>query len=114
MKIYHNPRCRKSRETLAILLEHNIQFSVIEYLKTPPTVSEIKNILKILNIPAKDLVRKKEKIFKDLYEGKDLTEKQYVDILCLHPILIERPIVIKDNSAVLGRPPINVLDLLHK
>ena len=112
MKIYHNQRCRKSREALQILLENNIKLDVIEYLKTPLTKQEIKNILKLLGISAEDLIRKGEQIFKDLYKGKDLSEEEYVNILCLHPILIERPIVVKDNRAVLGRPPINVLDLL--
>ena len=112
MKIYHNPRCRKSREALHILLENNIKLNVVEYLKNPLTKREIKNILKLLGISAEDLIRKGEQIFKDLYKGKDLSEEEYVNILCLHPILIERPIVVKDNRAVLGRPPINVLDLL--
>ena len=70
MKIYHNPRCRKSRETLKILLDNNIEVDVVEYLKNPLTKKEIKNILKSLDISAKDLVRKGEQIFKDLYKGK--------------------------------------------
>jgi len=114
MKIYHNPRCKKSRETLKILLDNNTEVHIIEYLKKPLTKDELKNILKSLNISAKNLVRKGEKIFKDLYKGKDLSEEEYINILCLHPILIERPIVVKDNCAVLGRPPINVLALLDK
>jgi len=114
MKIYHNPRCRKSRETLQILLDNNIESDIIDYLKNPLTKKEIKNILKLLGISAKDLVRKGEQLFKDLYKGEDLSEEEYVSILSLHPILIERPIVVKDNRAVLGRPPINVLDLLDK
>ena len=114
MKIYHNPRCRKRRETLQILLDNNIKVDIVEYLKNPLTNKEIKNILKILGISAKDLVRKGEQLFKDLYKGKDFSEEEYVNILSSHPILIERPIVVKDNCAVLGRPPINVLDLLDK
>jgi arsenate reductase len=114
MKIYHNPRCRKSRESLQILLDHNIELEIIEYLKNPLTKKEIENILKMLGISAKDLVRKGEKIFKDLYKDRDMSEDEYLHILYLNPILIERPIVVKDNRAVLGRPPINVLDLLDK
>ena len=114
MKIYHNPRCRKSREALSILLDKNIQVEVIEYLKTSLKKDEIWDIVKMLNISAFDLMRKEEKIYKDLYKNKKLTEEECVDILCLHPILIQRPIIIKDNCAVLGRPPINVLDLLDK
>ena len=112
MKIYHNPRCRKSRETLSIINDHNHAVTIVEYIKYPPKKTEIKEILNMLNISAIDLIRKEEKLFKELYKGKDFTEDEYIDILCLHPILIQRPIVIKDNCAVLGRPPINVLDLL--
>ena len=114
MKIYHNPRCRKSRETLNILVKNHIKVEIVEYLKFPLDKIEIKHILQMLHISAFDLIRKEEKIFKELYKGKNLTEAHYVDILCLHPILIQRPIIIKDNHAVLGRPPINVLDLLNK
>tara|TARA_B100000579_G_scaffold341511_1_gene293367 strand:- start:17776 stop:18132 length:357 start_codon:yes stop_codon:yes gene_type:complete len=114
MKIYHNPRCRKSREALSILESKNCQVEIFEYLKHPPNKKEIKQIIKMLNISAFALIRKGEKIFKENYQHKALTEDQCVDLLCRHPILIERPIIIKDNSAVLGRPPINVLDLLNK
>ena len=112
MKIYHNARCRKSRETLAIINKHNIPVTIIEYLKNPVTKTEIKRIIKLLNISAFDLIRKEEKIFKDMYKDKKMTEDEYLDLLCKYPILIQRPIVIKDSKAVLGRPPINVLDLL--
>ena len=114
MKIYHNPRCRKSREALAILNGHNINVEIIEYLKTPLTKQDLNSILKKLGCKALDLVRKEEKLFKDLYRGKKLTEEDWVDVLCQNPILIQRPIIMKDNTAVIGRPPINVLDLLNK
>ena len=114
MKIYHNPRCRKSREALTILQQKVSQIKIIEYLKSPPSKLEIQQILKMLNISAFDLIRKGEKIFKEKYKDQQLSESDYIDILCLHPILIQRPIIIKDNCAVLGRPPINVLDLLNK
>ena len=112
MLIYHNTRCRKSREVLSILEENNIPFSVVEYLKNPPKKSELKQIIKMLNISVIDLVRKSEKIYKERFKGNDYTENEWIDILCSYPILIQRPIIIKDNQAVLGRPPINVLDLL--
>ncbi|MAQ48001.1 MAG: arsenate reductase (glutaredoxin) [Flavobacteriales bacterium] len=112
MKIYHNPRCRKSRETLSILIKKNVKFEVIEYLKNPLTKSEIKNILSTLNISAKDLIRKEDKFFKENFKESDLTDDQCLDLLYKHPILMQRPIVVKNQSAVLGRPPINVLDLL--
>ena len=114
MKVYHNPRCRKSREVLAILKSKNCQVEIIEYLKNPPKRAEIKHLIKMLNICAFDLIRKEERIFKENYKNKKLKEEEYIQILCLHPILIQRPIIIKDNFAVLGRPPINVLDLLNK
>ena len=69
MKIYHNPRCRKSRETLSIINEHNVNVNIVEYLKYPPTKKEIRDIIKTLNIPVLDLVRKEEKIFKKEYKG---------------------------------------------
>jgi len=117
MKIYHNPRCRKSRETLKIIQDNTDKLKlekleIVEYLKTPPTKTEIKKIISALNISAKDLVRKNESIFKNFKIITDITEDKYIDMLVKHPILIERPIVIKDNKAVIGRPPINVLDLL--
>ncbi len=97
---------------MQILLDNNIEVDIVEYLKHPLTKKEIKNILKLLGISAKELVRKGEKLFKNLYKGQDFSEEEYVNILFLHPILIERPIVVKYNRAVLGRPPINVLALL--
>ena len=112
MKIYHNPRCRKSRETLSILIEKKAQFEIIEYLKNPLKKSEIKNILSLLKISAKDLIRKEEKLFKESFKGKELTDAQCLELIYKHPILMQRPIVVKNQSAVLGRPPINVLDLL--
>tara|TARA_A100000164_G_C21849555_1_gene744303 strand:- start:456 stop:800 length:345 start_codon:yes stop_codon:yes gene_type:complete len=114
MKIYHNPRCRKSREALSILMQQNIEYEIIEYLKNPIKKPEIKKILKMLNISAKDLIRKEEKLFKENFKGVNLSDAEYLDLLCKYPILIQRPIVVKNQSAVLGRPPINVLDLLNK
>ena len=111
MKIYHNPRCRKSRETLSILIEKE-KFEIIEYLKNPLKKSEIENILSWLKISAKDLIRKEEKLFKESFKGKELTDAQCLELIHKHPILMQRPIVVKNQSAVLGRPPINVLDLL--
>tara|TARA_B100000945_G_C20007864_1_gene424046 strand:+ start:232 stop:576 length:345 start_codon:yes stop_codon:yes gene_type:complete len=114
MKIYHNPRCRKSRETLSIIQSNNCQVTIIEYLKNPLNKSELKNIIRMLNISAFDLIRKEDTLFKKNYKNQKLTEEESLELLCLHPILIQRPIVVKDNEAILGRPPINVLDLLNK
>jgi arsenate reductase len=111
--IYHNPRCTKSRATLALLEERHIQPKVIEYLKTPPTAAELKAIIGKLGIRAEELVRKGEDIYKEKYAGKTLTEAQWIDAMVRDPILIERPIVVRGARAVIGRPPENVEPLIR-
>ncbi|MGQ0829182.1 MAG: arsenate reductase (glutaredoxin) [Bacteroidota bacterium] len=103
--IYHNTRCSKSRESCSILQEDGIRFETIEYLKTPPSQKEIKELLKMLKLKAEDIVRKSEPIFKERFIGKKLTEAQWIKALADNPILIERPIIIKGNKAIIGRPP---------
>lgn len=110
MKIYHNPRCAKSRETLALIEEKGVKPEIIEYLKELPTKDELKNILSFLGISAAQLIRKGEPVFKEKFKGKTLSEEQWIDAMIENPKLIERPIVIEGNKAVLGRPPENVLD----
>lgn len=105
MKILHNPRCRKSREGLQILQEQNEAFEVIEYLKSPLDVKEIEDLLAKLNISPLELVRTGESIWKENYKGKDLSDEQIVKAMADHPKLIERPIVIKGEKAIVGRPP---------
>ena len=112
MKIYHNPRCRKSREVLKILESKNVHFEVIEYLKKTINNSELSQILNFLNISAIELIRKNESIYKEKYKGRDFSNDEWIDIICSNPILMERPIIIKDNQAVIGRPPEKVLNLL--
>lgn len=112
MKIYHNPRCRKSRETLEILKTFSKEITVVEYLKTPPSETEIRQILQMLNIKAKDLIRKGEPEYKENYKGKELTEDEWIGVMLKFPKLIERPIVVSNNKAVIGRPPENVRKLL--
>lgn len=112
MKIYHNPRCSKSRQTLAILEEKAVNVTIIEYLKDIPTTEELSELIKKLNISPEELVRKSEKDFKDNFKGKTLTDKEWVEAMIEFPKLIERPMVVKNNKAVLGRPPENVLNLL--
>lgn len=112
MKIYHNPRCRKSRETLEILKTFSKEITVVEYLKTPPSETEIRQILQMLNIKAKDLIRKGEPEYKKNYKGKELTEDEWIGVMLKFPKLIERPIVVSNNKAVIGRPPENVRKLL--
>lgn len=112
VKIYHNPRCSKSREGLAILNEGKEDFEIVEYMKQPLSMDEISELIKKLNIKPIDLVRKKEEIWKKNYAGKEMTDNQIIEALSLHPRLIERPIVVKDNQAVIGRPPTLIKNLL--
>lgn len=110
--IYHNPRCRKSRESLE-LLQHNCKdIEIIDYLKTPPTASELKKIIDKLGVQAEALIRKGESLYKEKYKDKKLTSDQWIKVMAENPILIERPIVISGDKAVIGRPPENVLSLL--
>ena len=110
--IYHNPRCSKSRQTLALLEEKGESFEIKEYLKEIPSKKELTNILKMLSIPAEKLLRKGEAIYKEEYKGKILSDEQWIEAMIKHPKLIERPIVIKDGKASLGRPPEQVLEIL--
>ncbi len=112
MKIYHNPRCSKSRQTLALLEEKGINPEIILYLKDNPNKDDIKDLLQKLGIPAEKLIRKGEQIYKDNFKGKSLSEEEWIDAMVDFPKLIERPIVVKGNKAILGRPPQNVLDLI--
>lgn len=112
VKIYHNTRCRKSRETLAIIEKSGNVPEIINYLDTPPTKKELKDILTLLNMSASQLVRKSEPIFKSEFKGKTLTENQWIDAMIKHPKLMERPIVVKGRKAVIGRPPEAVNELL--
>lgn len=113
MKIYHNPKCSKSRQTLALLQENGVEPEVIEYLKTPPSVEELQAILQALGKAPQDIVRTKEDLYKELgLKEKSLSEAEWLKVLHDNPKLIERPIVVKGDSAVLGRPPENVNMLL--
>lgn len=114
IKIYHNPRCSKSRETLELLREKGIEPEITEYQKEHPDKAELKAILKKLGIPAIELVRKNEDIFKEKFKGKELSEEQWIEALVEYPVLMERPVVVKDNKAVIGRPPEKVLELLKR
>ena len=111
--IYHNPRCSKSRATLAILEQVGIDYSVVEYLKNPPTKNELTDILSKLGVSARTLIRKKEPIYKaEGLDNETLSEKELVSAMVAHPILIERPIVVANGRAVIGRPPENVLAII--
>ncbi len=111
--IFHNPRCRKSREALQILQEKGIEPEVQLYLENPPGVGELKGLAKMMGKSPDEFIRKGETAYKEFVKGKDLDEESLFEIMAKHPILIERPIVVKDKKkAVLGRPPENVLELL--
>lgn len=112
MKFYHNPRCGKSREALKILQEKGIEPEIIEYLKDIPTHAELENILQKLDMDAEDLLRKNEKVYKEMYKGKDLDDAKWIDAMIAEPKLIERPIFINGDKAVVGRPPEKVLELI--
>ena len=112
MKIYHNPRCSKSRNTLSIIQEMGNEVEIIEYLNSPPTAKELEVILEMLNIQPIELIRKDEIIWKENYRGKQLTDKEIINAMRENPKLIERPIVIKNGKAIIGRPPEKVLNLL--
>jgi arsenate reductase len=114
IKILHNNRCRKSREGLAFLETKTTDYELVEYLKTPPSVSELTSILEQLEMKAIDLVRKNEEIWKKQFKGKELSEQELIQAMVEYPKLIERPIVIKDDKAVLGRPAEKINELFDE
>ena len=111
MKIYHNPRCSKSRQTLALLEEKTTDFEIVEYLKTPLKFDDLELLLVKLEIRPIELVRKGEQIWKESYKGKDLSDDEIINAIVDNPKLMERPIVTTNTKAVIGRPPENVLNL---
>jgi arsenate reductase len=111
--IYHNPRCSKSRQTLALLTEKGLQPQIIEYLKTPPSAAELKRILKKLGVKPRDIVRKSEAVYAELgLKDKDVSDDELIALMAANPILIERPIVVAGDKAAIGRPPDSVLKIL--
>ena len=112
LTIYHNPRCRKSREALSLIEEAGVDFEIREYLKTPPSEQELTQVLQKLGISPVQLLRKGESIYKEQFKGKDFTDEQWIAIMVANPKLIERPIVIKGQQAVIGRPTEQVKTLL--
>lgn len=110
--IYHNPRCSKSRATLALLQEHGIEPTVVEYLKNPPDKQELEIITRKLGLKPEQIIRRGEDSFKQNFAGKSLSDDEWLEAMAQFPILIERPIVVKGDRAVIGRPPENVLDLV--
>ena len=111
--IYHNPRCSKSRQTLEILNKQNVDTEIVLYLETPPSAEEVASILQKLGLRSRDIIRKGEKEYKLLnIKDRSLTENELITFMSANPKLIERPIVVKDDKAIIGRPPENVLSLL--
>jgi arsenate reductase (glutaredoxin) len=113
LTIYHNPACTKSRETLALIRSRGHEPRVIEYLKTPPSETELTAIVRKLGIKPLELVRRNEQVFKDKYAGKTLADKEWIKAMVANPILIQRPIVVRGEEAAIGRPPEDVERLLR-
>jgi len=110
--IYHNPRCSKSRATLALLQERGITPEIIEYLKMPPSEAELDHILSLLGKEPDELMRKGEATYREHIKGKVLSRTEAIALMVAHPIVIERPIVLKGERAAIGRPPESVLDVV--
>lgn len=112
MKIYHNPRCRKSRAGLAYLEERGIDFEIIDYIKNPLSEAELDALITSTGLETEALVRKQEDHYKQNLKGKNLTHKQWIKELAMHPKLLQRPIVASGNKAVLANPPENINELI--
>lgn len=110
--IYHNPRCSKSREGLELVKGSGEEYKVREYLKEPVSEEELSSLLEQLGMAPIELVRTEEKIWKENYKGKDLSDDELVRVMTEHPKLIQRPIVVKDQTAVVGRPPSKITELI--
>lgn len=113
MLIYHNPGCSKSRSALALLEEHGVTPEIVRYLEKPPTREELVALLAKLGMQASQLVRMVEEVCKTEYAGKDMSEDDWLNAMLTHPVLIERPIIVAGERAVIGRPPEKVLELLQ-
>lgn len=112
MNFYHNSRCTKSREALQILQDKNINPEVIEYMKEPLTPADLEEILEKLDMDAIDLVRKKEKVWKEEFADKELTEDEVILAMIEYPQLMERPILVNGDKARVGRPPEDILEII--
>jgi len=111
--IYHNPRCSKSRETLQILEDNHLQPDIVEYLVDPPTIQELRQIIAMLGISARALLRNSEPAYREANLDDDsLSEDDILKAICEYPVLMERPIVICGSQAVIGRPPVKVLEII--
>ncbi len=112
IKIYHNPRCGKSREGLALIEKSGKEFEIIKYLENIPTKEELREVVSCLGITPEHLVRKNEAVWKEKFRGKVLSDEQFLDAMLAYPKLIQRPIVMSKAKAVIGRPVENIIKLL--
>lgn len=113
LAIYHNPGCSKSREALEILQQKNLTPEIIDYLENPPTAPELKNLIEILGVPARDLLRATESVYMEAgLDDESLTDDDILEAICEFPALLQRPIVISGGRAVIGRPPSRILEIL--
>ena len=114
LKIYHNPRCRKSREALDLLNKKDIDLDIIKYMENPLSFEELKKLISILKIPAIEIVRTNEPTWKNNFKKLNLKEKDLIKVLIKNPKLIERPIIFSSNKGVIGRPIENLISFLKK
>lgn len=112
MEIYHNPRCSSSRKTLQLIEDAGQEVTIRRYLDRPPVAEELREILSKLKMKPEELIRKNEAVYKENYKGKKLSDEEWIEAMILHPRLIQRPIVISGDRAVIGRPPESVKELL--
>jgi arsenate reductase len=112
LTIYHNPGCSKSREALQIIEQNNQVPEIIEYLDTPPSKETLRQIIKLLGISVRDLVRTTEQAYIDAKLDDSVTDDRIIDAICKFPILLQRPIIISGNRAIIGRPPSRVLEII--
>ncbi|MEM0576901.1 arsenate reductase (glutaredoxin) [Flavobacterium polysaccharolyticum] len=114
LQIFHNNRCGKSRNCLALLESSEKEFEIVSYLTTPPTIDELKAVLQKLNIPPIELIRQKEKIWIENYKEQNFTEQELISIMITNPILIERPILVSEEKAIIAREEAKVIDFLKQ
>lgn len=112
LRLYHNPRCSKSRAACALLTERGVPVEVVDYLQTPPNLEELRELVGKLGMAPSALVRRGEEIFQEHYAGRELSEEQWLEAMVAHPILMERPILVRGPKAVIGRPSERLLELI--
>lgn len=113
LAIYHNPACSKSREALQILQDNNLSPEIIDYLDNPPSPQELKELVEILGVSARDLLRTTEPVYRDAeLDDYSLNDDEIIEAICEYPTLLQRPIVISDGRAIIGRPPTRILEIL--